>query len=144
MKRQSFSDFSQIFYVSKNEARFLISEKKTEIEHQITKLLPPFSRCLLPPFLYQSSISRSCQCGNNFVIWCSILVFFSEMKNSTSFCNTYRIWDKSDKLCRFKYCLLLRHKKREILIPHRRKISTFFWDKLEPICFQKSPYFFTI
>ena len=42
LKRQSFSDFSQIFWVSENEAEFLISEKKTKIEHQITKLLPHF------------------------------------------------------------------------------------------------------
>ena len=38
LKRQSFSDFSQIFIVSRNKAKFSISEKKTGIEHQITKL----------------------------------------------------------------------------------------------------------
>ena len=52
-----------------------------------------------------NSISRFCQCDNNFVIWCSILFFFSDIKGSALFLDIWKIWEKSEKLCRFKYWL---------------------------------------
>ena len=116
LKRQNLFDFSQIFQVSRNEAEFSIPEKKTDIEHQITKLLSLSRGDFLAPFLYQSSISRSGQCDNNFVIWCSISVFFSGIKNSASFLDTWKIWEKSKKLCRFKNWHQIEDQRERILI----------------------------
>ena len=42
LKRQSFFVFSQKFFITRNKAKFSISEKKIEIEQQITKLLPHY------------------------------------------------------------------------------------------------------
>ena len=103
----------------------MIPKKKTEIEHQITKLLSLSWGVFLAPFLYQSSISRSGQCDNNFVIWCSNSVFFSGIKNSASFLDTWKIWEKSKKLCRFKNWHQIEDQRERILIVPSLKNSYF-------------------
>ena len=50
LKRQSFFLFSKNFSITKDKAKFFISEKKTEFEHQITKLWLNFRDAICRPF----------------------------------------------------------------------------------------------
>ena len=120
----------------------MISEKKTEIEHQITKLLSHWHEREIELWYKKGAKKPPRESDNNFVIWCSILVFFSEIKNSTSFCDTYRIWEKSEKLCRFKYWLLCEGQKERNFDGSPEKNSYFFLRRARIKLFSKKPLLF--
>ena len=63
--------------------------------------------------------------AHNLVIWCSISIFFSGIKNLASFLVLKKIWNKTKKLCRFKISHQIEDPKERILVVPQSKNQYF-------------------
>ena len=81
-------------------------------------------------FIMKRAPSRSWKTQREIFVCCPIYTNFSDLQRSSLTLSTCKKSFKSEKFSCFNYRTLLGHKKREILICLRRKISTFYRSKL--------------